>query len=131
LDDFKEAKHLGSTKVYERLGTLFSKKKDMQSAIENFTSAIKYDQKTPELFCNRGYSYFMNKDFEKAIKDYEQALVIDPNFVQAYHNRSIAYYEKGRCDAIKDCEKVLNIKSDYNEANVWLSYLKGLNHWNE
>jgi len=125
-DDFKEAKHLGSTKAYERLGKVFYKKNDIPSAIENFTLAIKDDPNNSRFFINRGLAHFMNKDFNNAIKDYDLALKNDPNFAQAYLHRSTAYYEKGKSDAIKDCEKALSIKPDYSEAKEFFLFLNGI-----
>ena len=54
------------------------KNKDFDSAIINFTKAIKLDPKHAGAYYNRGYTYSKLKKYPEAIADYTKAIKLDP-----------------------------------------------------
>ena len=70
------------------------KKEDYESAIENFTKAIKLKPDYSEAYNNRGIAYTGKGDYEKAIEDYNTAIELDPNFFYSFINMGILYNDK-------------------------------------
>ena len=84
-------------------GFLFAKREDWDSAIADFTQAIKLRPAYAYTYYNRGTAYAEKGDYDRAIADFNQAIKLDPSLAAAYNNRGIAYAEKGDYDrAIAD-----------------------------
>jgi small glutamine-rich tetratricopeptide repeat-containing protein alpha len=55
-----------------------------ESAIEEYTSAIKVDATSPVYYSNRAAAWGGLGEHEKAVEDAEKALELDPKFSKAY-----------------------------------------------
>jgi len=110
-------------------GEIFRLRNDLQSAINEYTLAIKYSllssQKSFYLrfyYLNRADSYFKLKKYNEAEKDYSASLIMKPDNAATLINRGICYYYSGKKE---EAEK------DWMQANklgspVAASYLKRL-----
>ena len=79
---------------FER-GELFSEREDWDTAIVEYTEAIRLDPNFKEAYYGRGNAYYEKKDYDRAIADCTQAIRIDPNYAHAYDIRGMAYCTKG------------------------------------
>ena len=50
-------------------------------AIENYTTAIRFNPRFTEAYFNRGTAYCQKGEFGLAIEDYNEAIQINPSFV--------------------------------------------------
>jgi tetratricopeptide (TPR) repeat protein len=101
---------------YDR-GVQFFDKKDYETAIADFTEAIRLDPNYKEAYKDRGRSYGNKNDYDRAIADYTQAIRIDPNYKDAHTIRGNAYYFKRDIDlAIADYTNAIRIDPNYAYA---------------
>jgi tetratricopeptide (TPR) repeat protein len=78
-------------------------KKNWDTAIEEYSEAIRLDPRFGRAYCGRGTAYLKKRDFDAAIADYSEAIRMNPTFAAAYYSRGLAYVEKGKFDeAIAD-----------------------------
>jgi tetratricopeptide (TPR) repeat protein len=90
---------------------------EYDSAIADFTEALRLDPNFESAYFQRGNAYYYNKDYDRAIADYTQAIRLDPNLAAAYYNRGIAYYDKGDYDrAIADYNQAIRLDPNYARA---------------
>jgi len=97
---------------YER-GKVFFDRGDWDTAILEFTEAIRLDPGDAIVYNNRGAAYDNKGDYDHAISDYTQAIRLDPNDSVFYNNRGAAYYDKGDYDrAIADLTQAIRLEPD-------------------
>jgi tetratricopeptide (TPR) repeat protein len=100
---------------------------EYESAIADFTEAIRLDPNYTAAYYNRGNAYNNKGDNDRAIADYTQAIRLDPNYAAAYNNRGIAYNDKGDNDrAIADFNQAIRLDPNYaiaysNRGNAYYS----------
>ena len=82
----KTTSSLDSIDYYNR-GTKHISKNNYNSAIENFTKAIKIDPDYADAYYTHGTVYYWQEDYDNAIEDYNQAIRINPNLFEAYTYR--------------------------------------------
>jgi tetratricopeptide (TPR) repeat protein len=98
-------------------GLFFARAGDFDSAIADYTGALRLDPNNAAAYNNRGKAYTGKGMTDKAIEDHSAALRVDPAFVNAYNNRGIAYKTKGMLDeAIEDYTAALRVNPDYAAA---------------
>jgi tetratricopeptide (TPR) repeat protein len=95
-------------------GLLSASGGDFDSAIEDYTAALRVNPNYAAAYNNRGMAYYRKEMTDRAIEDYNAALRINPDYAIAYNNRGMAYYRKGMTDrAIEDYNAALRIDPDY------------------
>lgn len=65
------------------------------SAITDYTTAIKLRPDYIDGYFNRGFAYEGKKDFDNAIADYTRVIALAPDYAKAYYSRARVYEEKG------------------------------------
>ena len=89
-------------------------KGDHQTAIVEYTDAIRLKPDYPDAFNNRGLAYKNLEQYDKAIADYTEAIRLKPDFASAFNNRGIAYDEFKQYDkAIADYTEAIRLKPDF------------------
>jgi tetratricopeptide (TPR) repeat protein len=83
-----------SAGTYLDRGIQAMNKKEYDTAIADFTEAIRLDSNNAVAYYNRGNAYRNKGDNDRAISDYDQAIRIDPNYTNAYICRGLAYDNK-------------------------------------
>ena len=91
-----------STAHYNR-GAAYSKKGEIERAIEDWDQTIRLNPESAAAYNNRGYAYRQKGDFERAIENYDRAIQIKSDNVLFYNNRAIALlhlkeWEKAKLD---------------------------------
>ncbi len=108
-------------------GLAKSKKGDYKDALNDFKTALKYDQDY-RVYYQIGFAEMKLKNTDGAIKNFENSIKANPKFDGAYNDLGNVYYSLGKYqDAITNFEKVLELSK--NEAtnkvvkfNLALSY---------
>jgi WD40 repeat protein/serine/threonine protein kinase len=67
-----------------------------ESAIEDFSEAIRLDPTMADAFLNRGHAWFWRGEHDKALDDYTETIRANPNWDVPYLDRSIAWTKKGQ-----------------------------------
>jgi tetratricopeptide (TPR) repeat protein len=91
-------------------GRLESERGDNLKAIELFSKNINLHSENPQVFIDRGNSYFVSRSWDYAEKDYSMALDLDPANSDVWLNKGIALINTGRTEeACHDFRKALEL----------------------
>jgi len=93
--------------VYKARGDSHWNLKNYKQAINDYTQAIKIDDKNAIYYNARGNTYFQLKDYKQAINDYTQAIKLDTKNASYYNLRGFAYFQ------LKDYKQAID---DWNQA---------------
>ncbi len=92
-------------------------KRDLESAIRDFTSALDRKPKFVDAFRNRGLAYHMHGDYDSAISDFKRALKLDDRSAALYNARGASLVNKEELDlAIADFDRALQIDAKFANA---------------
>jgi tetratricopeptide (TPR) repeat protein len=96
---------------------VYSDKEDYNSAIADYTEAVRLDPKNVNAYYNRGAVYLLGKkDYDRAIADYTEVIKLDPKNVGAYNDRGAAYSSKEDYNsAIEDFAVALSLDPNNSE----------------
>ena len=109
------------------IGSAIGARGETDNAIEDFTSALRYDPKFAKAYDNRGIAYISNGMADQAFADFSKAMELDPDYYDAYNNRGILYGFHNEFDkAIADFSQAIALKSDYERAylNRGIAYMQ-------
>ncbi len=111
-----------SPELWNNLGLLYVKMKDIEKAKESYEKALRIRSDYPEVYYNLGLLFFKNKEFEKAKTCFEKAIVIRPDYTQAYYNLALISAQLNKHEeAIDAYTKVLELSPDKVEAKLNLA----------
>jgi tetratricopeptide (TPR) repeat protein len=92
-------------------------KKNYQSAILNFSNAIRVNPNYAEAYFYRGYVKSMIGDNGETIEDYNKAIELNPKYVNAYYYRGVAKSKlKEYSGAIHDYSKTIELYPNYTKV---------------
>jgi tetratricopeptide (TPR) repeat protein len=112
--------------AYQLRGEAYRAKKQFESAITDFTEAIRADPSYTIAYNNRGLSYQELARFHQAIADFDTAIQLEPKFAIAYSNRALALERIGQQEqAIVDLSEAIRLDPDnaLSRFNRGMSYL--------
>ena len=92
---------------YSKRAEASLEKGQVDSALADYTEALKLKADDPNLYLSRGKALFSKKDFDRSVKDYDKAIELAPKTAVAFLNRGAAYEQLG------DVQKAL---TDYRSA---------------
>ncbi len=108
-EELKENLILG----YVRRGSCYEAKGQLDSALEDYTAAIKLESNNSYHFTARGIIYMKKGFWDRAIEDFTEAISLNPSNINAYKQRAIAYEKKGLTEAAKeDLRKVMQLGAE-------------------
>ena len=82
-------------------------------AIQDYSSALRFNPGSADTYYNRGNSHATLGDHDQAIRDYSQAIRLRPNHDLAYYNRGNSYLFNGDyVRAIEDYKKAYSLNPD-------------------
>ncbi len=110
-------------RAHNHRGVALVDKKRYDSAIADFSQAIKLLPNYAKAYCNRGDVYALMGKRDLALQDLTKALEIDPFYARAYSSRGILYSKMNSYDlAIQDFTQALKIDpkstKDYNNRGI-------------
>ena len=104
---------------YEK-GKRYYENEDYDTAIAEFTEAIRLDPSYADAYRCRGDAYQGKGQYNKAIKDLTEAIRLDPDNADAYFSRGDAYNWKEQYNkAIKDLTEAIRLDPDIPLAYAW------------
>jgi tetratricopeptide (TPR) repeat protein len=84
--------------AYMSRANIYTRYRDYERAIEDYTSAIELSPNLLPAFNNRGILYTALREYEEAAADFDRVLELDPAYMAGYNNRSILYAVQGDWD---------------------------------
>ncbi|MGB3480328.1 MAG: tetratricopeptide repeat protein [bacterium] len=112
---------------YRNRGVAYEECGDYESAIADFSKALKIRPGYADCYLRRGNVYFTKGLYDTAVYDFGRAIEIDPYFATAYYNRGVVYLKIGEHNkAISDFTRAIKIKPDYSDAYVNRGIIYGL-----
>lgn len=92
-------------------GMTYSKEKQWDKAIAEYTKALTLNPGYAEAYLRRGLAYHEKGDIDLSIADYTKAIEIKHTYFSAYYARGLAFIKiKKLNDAISDFTKTLELK---------------------
>lgn len=121
IDDYTRAlagaPHDYKYKYYLYRGKAYSRNKDYERAIKDFSASLYYSDTGIEGYVERGKAFMKTKAFSSAATDFGKALEINPRNTELYRYRAEAFAGCGKFDpAISDAKKLVALnrgKPDY------------------
>jgi tetratricopeptide (TPR) repeat protein len=108
--------------IFNDLGLAKFHLRDIKSATDNFTLAIRLNPQDERAYFNRGCTCGKNGDNLGAIRDFSNTVHLNPNNSQAYVNRGIAYHRLGyEQSAISDLQTAA---TQFGQQKQQISYQK-------
>ena len=103
--------------AYNNRGLAYQEKGEVDRAIANFTTAIKFNPNDARVYSNRGSAYATKGELDRAIANLSKAIALNPKYADAYNSRGVAYAKKGdKEQAIADFRKALKINPSDQDA---------------
>jgi tetratricopeptide (TPR) repeat protein len=94
-------------------------RRQYDSAIAWYDSALSVDPNSSELHNLRGYSLLRSGRKDDAVKELQFSVELDPSYLWGHFNLGVAYLAVGRReDATEQVREVLRLRPDYEEALV-------------
>ena len=112
--------------AYSKMAVLKGKLGNLNDAIDDLNTAIKYDQNNIQAYADRGYAFFLLRNFQIALNDYNYVIQQDTLHATTYYNRGILFNNLKQFDkAILDFNKTLYIQPNNAMAffNRAISYI--------
>lgn len=88
--------------LYRARGNWHQKKGELDLALGDYNSAIKFESKNAESYDYRGDIYRQKGDLDRALSDYDRASKLDPNYVSAYYGRGRVFEMKKDIDKARE-----------------------------
>jgi tetratricopeptide (TPR) repeat protein len=94
---------------------------DFESAVQQFTEAIRIDPNYAEAYVARGCARLHNfNEHDLAIEDHTKAIGLQPDYALAYLHRADTYWDEGRNhEALNDCNKAISLSPSFAHT-FWL-----------
>ena len=110
-----DLKKYGSKDEYYFYSALVSE--DLETKLELYTKAIKYNPEFLDAYINRGLVKNELQDYEGSIKDYDRAIELDSKCALAYNNRGYTKFKQGDFQgALKDYNKAILLNPKFKMA---------------
>jgi tetratricopeptide (TPR) repeat protein len=84
--------------AYMSRAIVYTRYRDYQRAIADYTSAIRLSPDLLPAYNNRGILYTAIQEYEEAAADFDKVLEINPDYMAGYNNRSVLYAIQGEWD---------------------------------
>ncbi len=96
--------------IFFRRANAYVAVKNYRRALADYTRALDYSSKTPEIFFNRAIVHDRTGNLREAIGDYTAAVKIDPRYAKAYCNRAALYRKEGKTEkALQDMREAAGL----------------------
>jgi tetratricopeptide (TPR) repeat protein len=84
--------------AYMYRASAYSRLRDFDRAIRDYSTAIRLDSSLAPAHLNRGVIYAMSREFDEAAADFDRAMQIDRDYMPAYNNRAVLHAIEGEVD---------------------------------
>ena len=100
---------------YLSRGAAYLKLKEADNAIDDFSTAITLDERSPRAHYYRGMAYAQKKDYGRAVEDFSKALELKPDDGASMFARGASYLEMGK---IEEAGEDIRNATNYLTAGV-------------
>ena len=115
--------HAADAKVYDRVGVIYTLKKDYKKALDAFTSSLEVQNNVYRTYLDRSILYSITGDSMSAIKDFAIAYQLNPNSEKILADSCFNFVQNKQYDlAIKE----YNILLKLNTGNPFYYFYKGV-----
>src|SRR5262249_14598337 len=88
--------------------------RDLQTAAEAFSEAIRLDPSDARAYRHRGAAYLHQGEYDRALADLDEALRLAPDDAHAVYNRGVAYVQKNDLDrALADFGEAIRLNPSF------------------
>jgi tetratricopeptide (TPR) repeat protein len=116
-------KYPDNCSMHNNLGLAYYSTAKFDSAIYEYSKAIKAEQNEFSYYNNRGMAEYNIKDYSYALNDFNRTLELKPDFLDAWGNRGMTKVKLNDYEgAISDLTRAISIKEDIGA--VW--YYRGV-----
>jgi Tfp pilus assembly protein PilF len=84
LDALKRDKHRAD--AYQRIAVLYDRQGNFRQSGEMYRMALAADPGNPEIYCDMGYSLFLQRRWAESEQNFRQVIVLRPNHARAHNN---------------------------------------------
>lgn len=99
-----------SANAYINRGVAYFKQRNYETAIADYTQAIKLDPNNEVAYNNRGNALLLQRNYDAALVDYNEAIKLNRKYGYAYNNRGRAYQGKRKYEAaIADYTRAISL----------------------
>ena len=106
-----------SAEGYFLKGNAFYETSDFQSAVNEYSEAIRLNAKEATAYYSRGNAYENMGQIERAVADFDEAIRLNPEYAAAYNNRGNAYgYLRQLERAVTDFDEAIRLNPEYAAA---------------
>jgi len=106
-----------SAEEYIFRGIDYADQGDLQSALADFTEAIRLNPKLTQAYYNRGVTYNKMERYDEAVQDFTTILLLNPKHEGALVNRALGYTLLGM-DAQAEADVVRAVELGVDEAEL-------------
>ena len=118
------ARYPGESLIYEKLGWVYSKERNWQSAIASYMKASELNPGSSGPLNNLGNIYFLTGNRQMAIEFWRRSLAANPRQVDSRLNLATAYYYEGRLkEAVDELKEALSRDPGNKKAIVLLKQM--------
>jgi arylsulfatase A-like enzyme/Flp pilus assembly protein TadD len=124
--------------LLNELGTAYSRKGDIEKAIEIYERALALDSKYPALYNNLGMNYLSlslkkkdSKILQKSLESFKKSIELDQQYPLPYNGLGMAYRQAGNLEGAIYCwERALDLNPDFCPVlyNLGLAYMDKSNY---
>lgn len=107
-----------------REGNRFFYTKVFDSAILNYSAAVRLDPNYTDAYLMRGESRFYTNRLDEALADLNKTLALKGDYFEAYYYRGLVYERKKQDEAIEDFEKALQDQAFFIDAKNRLGMIR-------
>jgi protein O-mannosyl-transferase len=120
--------HAADAKVYDRIGVIYTIKKDYQKAIEAFSSSLGVQNNVYRTYLDRSMLYSLNGDTINALRDFITAYQLNPMAETVLADSSFNFVQTKKYDlAIGNYYMLLKV----NNANPFYYFYRGVAEFGE
>lgn len=84
-------KILGAARVYSNRGYASYERGNLNSALDDFSHALRIDSKFSDAYKNRAFIYMKQRKYSAALRDANSRIQLDPTMPNSYMSRGIIY----------------------------------------
>lgn len=104
-------------KFLNERGVGYFRKKEWDSALADFSEALKINPRDNVLWANRADTYRNKKEFKLALEDSKKSIELNPKNKRNYYVRGLIYYDDNNYDfAIPEFGEAIQLDPKYDEA---------------
>ncbi len=108
--------------TYHFLGLCEYEMEQYEPAIDDYTTALKYNEKYADAYFNRGLAYETTGKLDRAIDDYQKSIEFEPNQAYKYLAKANALEKKGKfTEAYTDYNRVIDLDKENSLSNKALA----------